>query len=356
MPASPRPCRRPNRRVPVAAAAALLLLAALAAVPAAAQSTQGPPVDLRFTVRDATTGQPAVGERLTVAYIAGRLNTVLDTTPGGAAFTAPGVPVKDIGQYVITLWYQGVPYWWQKRGSDLIAGPVDLDVFSVTENRDAVRVTGLNLVVRHVETVAELELMVEVANDARPQAVVSRGTGTFTLALPAGAASVEATYQRGPEPTPVPVTVSGTTAAVAMPLTPGANRLRLVARAPWDDQLELPVGSDLPIDAWSLLCAPTSVTVEATDLQAPDETSVPGFVRRAGAALAAGQTVTLRLHASVPAGRPEDLFAKPAADTAAAAATPGREAAPRRGLVLPLALLGALVIIGGLAVARRGRS
>ncbi len=131
---SPASRHLPDRR-PVALAAvalAAVLLTGPGAGPAAAQSTQGPPTDLQFTVRDATTGQPAVGERLTVAYIAGRLNTVLDTTPGGGSFTAPGVPIKDIGQYVITLWYQGVPYWWQKRGSNLIAGPVALDVFSVT--------------------------------------------------------------------------------------------------------------------------------------------------------------------------------------------------------------------------------
>lgn len=356
---SPAPRHLPDRRNLALAAVALatVLLTGPWAGPAAAQSTQGPPTDLQFTVRDATTGQPAVGERLTVSYIAGRLNTVLDTTPGGGSFTAPGVPIKDIGQYVITLWYQGVPYWWQKRGSDLIAGPVALDVFSVTENRDAVRITGLNLVVRHAETVAELELMVEIANDARPQAVVNRGSGTFTLAVPAGTVSVEATYLRGPDPTPVPVTVTGTSASVAMPLTPGNNRLRLVARAPWDELLELPVGSDLPIAAWSLLTAPPTATVEASDLQAPDEASVPGFARRAGPALGAGQIVTLRLHAGVAAGKPEDLFAKPAPDAAPPAAATGAQAAgKRRGFALPLALLGGLVIIGALAVARRGRS
>ena len=110
--------------------AGLLTLAALflppGAVPAAAQSTVGEAVDLQFVVRDATTGQPAAPERLTLDYLFGRSNNVLDLKPDGAAFTARGVPVKDIGQYIVTVWYQGVPYWWQKRGTDLTAGPVTL--------------------------------------------------------------------------------------------------------------------------------------------------------------------------------------------------------------------------------------
>jgi len=349
---------RPNPCPPAVAVLALaaVLLAGATARPAAGQSVQGPPADLQFTVRDATTGQPATGERLTVAYVAGTLSTVVDTKPGGASFTATGVPIKDIGQYIVTLWYQGVPYWWQKRGAELLAGPVALDVFSLTEARDAVRIAGLNLIVRHVETVAELELMAEIANDTRPQSVVSRSAGTFTLSLPAGATALEATYLRGPDPTPVPVTLSGTTASLAMPLTPGSNRLRLTARAPWDRQLELPVGSDLAIDSWSVLTAPASVTVESAQLQAPDETSVPGFVRRAGPALGAGQTVNLALHAGVAPGQPENLFDQSAPDAAPpTAAAPTPAAKPRR-VGAPLALLGLMIIIGAVAMMRRGRS
>jgi len=333
----------------------LLLAPLLAPGSAPAQNLVGEPTDLQFTVRDATTGQPAAPERLMMQYVAGRLNTVLDMKPGGAEFTAPAVPVKDIGQYIVTLWYQGVPYWWQKRGSDLAAGPVALDVFSVSESLDAATITGLNLIVRHRETTADLELMVEVTNLAKPQATLDRGSGTFELELPAGATDIEASYQRGPEPTPVAVSLAGTRASIGMPLTPGANQLRLKARAPWDGAFDLPVGSNLPIDAWSLLTAPASVTVEADGMQGPDEQSVPGFVRRAGPALAPGRAFTVRLQSGVAAGEPEPLFS----DTAPAA-DPATDAAkkPEGGRRFPaaLVLLAALIIIGGVAFARRGRS
>jgi hypothetical protein len=359
MPHLYRPRRRPVRST--APWALFLLLGLLAPLPGAtaarAQSVEGQPTDLRFTVRDATTGQPAAPERLTIAYVSGRLNTVLDMKPGGAAFTAPAVPVKDIGQYIVTLWYQGVPYWWQKRGSDLLAGSTALDVFGVTESREGVAITGLNLIVRYRDTTVDLELMVEIGNQAKPQVVVSRGSGTFALQLPAGSTNIEATYERGPEPTPVPVTLSGTLASIAMPLTPGANRLRLTARAPWGGQLELPVGSDLAIAGWSLLTAPPSLTVEAAEMQGPDEQSVPGFVRRVGPTLAAGHTLTARLGAGAGAGKPEPLFETPApGDETAAGDAAGNKAPGGRRFPAVLASLVVLIIIGVVAVARRGRS
>lgn len=356
----PATAGRPRIRATRPAAAALIavLLVALPGALARAQSAVGAPADLQFSVRDATTGQPAVPERVVIEYIAGRLSTVFDSRPAGADFTAAAVPVKDIGQYVITLWHQGVPYWWQKRGTDLLAGPVKLDVFSVTEARDAVTVTGLNLVVRQRGAAAELELLAEVTNDARPQATVLRAGGTLELPLPAGATAVEATYQRGPEPTPVPVTVTGSRASLAVPLTPGANRIRLVARAPWDDVLELAVGSDLPLAAWSLLVAPASVGIEGAGLEAPDETSAPGLVRRAGPALGAGESLAVRLLAGAQAGEPEQLFAQE--QPAGGDGGPTGEGAPGRaegkgGFPAPLAALAALIIIGALVIARRGR-
>jgi hypothetical protein len=360
---APRRPERPLRPARRTATIATLLAAAFGlaqgpAVPAAvAQAVAGSPADLQFTVRDATTGQPAAAERLVIDYVAGRLNTVYDARPSGPSFTAPGVPVKDIGQYVLTLWYQGVPYWWQKRGSDLLAGPVQLDVFSVTEARDGVALTGLNVVVRQRGAAAEFEILATIANDARPQATVLRQGGTFELPLPAGATGVEATYRRGPEPTPVAVTVAGSRAALAMPLTPGANEVRLVARAPWDDALDLAVGSDLAIAAWSLLVAPASVTIEGAGLQAPDETSAPGYVRRPGPPLPAGESLAVRLRAGTPAGEPEPLFtSEPESATVAAAPAPGADDEKGGGLPLPLAALLVLIIIGALVLVRRGRS
>lgn len=358
LPVQPRPRPRALTTRRLTLLVALALMAGLPAVrDAAAQAVVGEPTDLSFTVRDATTGQPAAPERVTLDYVAGRMNNIMDTRPADAAFTVQAIPVKDIGQYIVTVWYQGVPYWWQKRGSDLMSGTVALDVFSVSDNRDAVKITGLNVIVRHRETMADLEWMVEIGNQASPQATVSLAGGTFALELPSGVIDLDATYLRGPGPTPVPVSLQGTRANFAMPLTPGANRLRLTARLPWNATIELPVGSDLAIEAWSLLTAPPSITVEAAGLQGADDQSVPGFVRRAGQALGAGQMVALRLTDGAAGGTPEPLFETPAtASGAGAGADAGKPEKDGGGFPLPLAALLVLVIIGALVVARRGRS
>jgi hypothetical protein len=356
---------RPRQARPGIAAAATagmlpgllcLLLALSGATDAAAQAATGPPSDLQFVVRDATTGQTGTPDRVTIDYVLGTPNNILDMKPGAGDFTAPAVPVKDIGTYIVTVWYQGVPYWWQKLGSDLTAGPVTLDVFSTTVARDMVAIKGLNLVVQHRQTTAALELLAEVTNLATPQATVSGGSVTLELPLPAGATDVKASYLRGPEPTPVEVTVSGTRALLKVPLTPGSTRVHLTATAPWKGVLEIPVGSDLAVESWSLLTTPVSVGVDAVGLKAPDEAAVPNYARRAGPAIEAGSSVVVRLTPGTAPGAPEPLFSEPAPMGATGSATSAAKNAKGGGFPLPLAAALVVVIIGALVLVRRGRS
>ncbi len=350
--------RRPAAGLPAALLPGLLclLLAAWGATDAAAQATQGTPSDLRLVVHDATTGLAGTPDRVVIDYVLGTPNTILDMKPAAGEFTAPGVPVKDIGTYIVTVWYQGVPYWWQKRGSDLTGGPVTLDVFSVTTARGNLAIKGLNFVVQHRETTAEIEMLAEVTNLATPQATVFGPGATLELPLPAGSTEVKASYLRGAEPTPVDVSVSGTRAVLKVPLTPGSTRVRVTAVAPWRDTLEIPIGSDLAIEAWSLLTTPVSVGVEAEGLQAPDEKTVPNYARRPGPAIAAGGSLVVRLSTGTAAGKPEPLFSAPAATGEPAAAAPAAKDTRANRFPLPLAAALVVVIIGALVLVRRGRS
>lgn len=353
---------RPGRARPRSAATAALLpgllcllLALSGATDAAAQAATGTPSDLHIVVHDATTGQAGTPDRVLIDYVLGTPNNVLDMKPGSGDFTAPAVPIKDIGTYIVTVWYQGVPYWWQKRGGDLTAGPVTLDVFTVTQARDKLAVKGLNLVVQHRQTTAALELLAEVTNLAAPQATVSGGV-TLELPLPAGATDVKASYLRGPEPTPIDVTVSGNRALLKAPLTPGSTRVHLTAVAPWKGVLEIPVGSDLAIESWSLLTTPVSVGVDAMGLKAPDEAAVPNYARRAGPAVEAGASVLVRLTPGTAPGAPEPLFSEPAPVDATGSSTAAAKDAKGGSFPLPLAAALVVVIIGALVLVRRGRS
>lgn len=336
-----------------ALAAALILAVAAGAPPAAAQTAEGQPQDLQFEVVNATTSEPGTVDRMTIEYITARRNGVADFEPDGSAFTALGVPVISNGKYIVTVWKGGVPYWWSKRGRELMEGPVVLHVFDNVSGLEGVSLAGMNLVLRHQETLLSLEYMMQVMNEAKPQVTVSGSGATFEIALPDGATEVTASYMRGPDPTDIPVNISGTTCGLTVPLTPGANQIRIQAVVPWTEGMELPVGSDLPVTAWSVLASPEWLEIGSTDIEENDEGKVEGFRRFVGFPLDAGQIIDLRLDSGEHgAGPEEDLFTRkaPAETDAAAGGEPQEKASASR---LPLIFLGVVIIVILIAVRRR---
>jgi len=332
--------------------AVVLMLAA--AGPGVAQTAEGgESVDLVFEITNATTGESGSVERLTIDYVTVRRNNVADFEPTGSVITAKAVPVKESGKYIVTVWHQGVPYWWEKRGRDLMAGPVILNVFDVTPSLEGVSFSGLNLVVRRQESLVRLEYMLQILNVAKPQVTVMGGRQTFELALPRGTSEIEASYTRGPDPTPVTVHFSGNHSGVLVPLTPGPNQIRLQAVVPWSEGLEIPVGSDIPVSAWSFLASPEWMEVGSTDMEENDSEKVPGYRRFAGFPLDSGEVVTLRLNSGQQvAGTAEELFTK---DAPAEKEDGGRTKMDEKkgGMQLPLIFVGVLIIVILVAAARR---
>ncbi|MEN8005924.1 MAG: hypothetical protein ABFS42_02875 [Candidatus Krumholzibacteriota bacterium] len=343
--------KRPGRTAAAAAAAGLVILAC--AWPGLAQTSEGQPQDLQFEVINATTGEPGTVDRMTVEYVTARRNSVADFEPEGSAFMALGVPVITNGKYIVTVWTGGVPYWWSKRGRELVEGPVVLHVFDTVSSLEGVSFAGLNLVVRRQESILRLEYMLQVANEASPQVSVFGSPATFELALPQGASEITASYTRGPDPTPIPVAFSGTTGGLSVPLTPGRNQIRLEAVVPWTEGMVIPVGSDLPVDSWSVLASPEWLEIGSTDVEENDSDGVQGFRRFAGFPLESGEIVDLRLNSGEHGAGPEEkLFAKeaPAEQEDTAAAETADEGS---GKQLPLIFLLVLIIVIIVAVRRR---
>lgn len=336
-----------------AAAALVALLVLAAAAPGSAQTATGEPHDLVFEIINATTGESGSVDRMAIDYIKTRRNNIVDFEPSGSVFTAKAVPVRDAGKYIITVWYQGVPYWWEKRGRDLTAGPVTLNVFDVSGSLEGVSFSGLNLVLRRQESLVRLEYMLQVLNTAKPQVTVLGGRQTFELALPRGVSEIEASYTRGPDATPVTVHASGTGSGVLVPLTPGVNQIRIQAIVPWSEGLEIPVRSDIPISAWSVLASPEWMEVSSTDMEENDSEQVPGFRRFAGFPLEADESITIRLNSGRQvADSEQELFTK---DAPAEEEAGGREklADKKGGMQLPLIFVGVLIIVIIVAAARR---
>lgn len=346
---------RPN---PVLILTGLLLLAGIlpqTCPPASAQSVQGAPVDLKFEVINATTGEPCGVERMTIEYMRTRRNGILDFEPRGSSFVAPGVPIKDVGQYIVTVWYQNVPYWWSLRGNQLMGQTTKLHVFDTTNKLDGVSIVGLNLVVRRQESLLKLEYMLQVENKATPQHTIIDGVATFELNFPADASQIEATYRRGPDPTPIPASTHGSKRlSLVVPLTPGLNHLRIEATMPWQENMEIPVGSTLEIVAWSLLSSPQWLEVDAMGLQETTDGEIPGFNRWIGPTLEAKRELSLLLTSGeYGAGEAEDLFtqASPAANDAQREAA--QEEKKSSGFPLPFVFGGVFTIILVVGVIRK---
>jgi hypothetical protein len=336
--------------------AVLGMMLALASLPAVAQSVDAEPVDLKFTVINATTGQPGSIERLTIDYVRERRNGILDFEPAGADFVAPGVPIKEGAEYIVTAWHQGIPYWWSQRGRDLMAQKMTLHVFDATASREGARIQGLNLVIRRQDSLLTLEYMIQVDNTVRPQQTIFDRQATFEIDFPVAATRIKAAYERGPEPTPVPVERgSGDRLGLAVPLTPGLNQIQVSAVVPWHEDLSVPVGSNLEIGAWSVLVAPEWLEVVASEMEV-GQNDVPGFRRLTGPPLEAGRSLDLRLR-SGPQGPSEeqDLFTQgsPEATNAIPPAPLSDKKVSRPPL--PFLIGGTVVIIVVIAARRRRR-
>ena len=341
-------------RCGTAALAVILLFAGT--LPAFAQTEAGRPTNLEFVIINATTGQGGMVERMTIDYVTTRHNNVVDIQPPDTTFTEPDVPIVESGKYLITLWRHGVPYWWSKRGREMVAGPITLHVFDAVTSLDGVTVSGLNLVIRRQESLLHLEYMLQIDNQAKPQVTVTGSPSTFELALPAGATEIEAVYTRGPDPMPIEVDYSGSHSSLAVPLTPGQNLIRLEAVVPWSEGLEIPVGSDLPVTTWSVLASPEWLEVGSTDIEENSHDQVSGFRRFAGFPLESGETVNLRLTSGDhEAGSAEDLFTKDTPSGTEADSSEGAAdgAEKSRGKPLPLILMFFVIIVILVAVRRR---
>jgi hypothetical protein len=332
--------------------AGIALMATGSACKAHAQARDAVLEDLVFQVLDGTTGQPTEVERVTIAYLGMRQQPVLDVQPSGSTIELGEVPLRERSQYVVTLWKDGVPYFFQRTGRALRDEEQVLHVFSTTAQRTDVRITGLNLVVRREDTVVSLEYMLQVDNTARPQATLVDDPGAFLLRLPAGVREVEAQFFRGPDPVDVPVTESGRGRwYLDLGVVPGNNRIQLKALVPWREGLEVPVGSDLPIDAWSVLATPEWLEIDNNELEPDPDMATEGLKRMVGRALDADRDFSFVLRGGeVRAGATEDIFATeaPAPDEAEPEEDDGTSWLP----VIGAAVLGIAVIV---VLARRRR-
>lgn len=273
-----------------------------------AQSIIGDPADLNFEVINATTGLPGTIERLTLQYSSAHLTEILDIEPNGSNFEVQAVPVQIIGKYVLTAWSGGVPYYRNLRGRILLESPVIIQVFDTRAGTDDIAIVGLNLLARKTDSLLHLEYMLQVHNSAQPP-VSMIGAPHLMFHLPEGVENPTLIYGKGPDPLELKLKeLSGGMFALQVPLTIGNNKMRIETTLNWREGLRIPIGSNVPIEAWSLMATPENLDIQAFDLVSVDEPEMPGYLRLKGPFVPAGESFSFRISSGKGGGAEENVF------------------------------------------------
>jgi hypothetical protein len=206
------------------------------------------------SVRNLTTGHPAVGDEVVLLRLAEGMEAEASTyTDADGAFT---LPLATSGaQYVVRVIHRGVNYDQNLSGS----AQLEISVF------DAVtRVPGLrgNLGIVKVESVDEMLKVTEMysISNASSPAVTQTGLRNFEFSLAQGAKldSFQARKAGGVwvNPTPVPVKGKQGDWAVDFPLRPGETLFKFIYRLPYDGLATLHVKLAYPIENLAVVHPP----------------------------------------------------------------------------------------------------
>ena len=315
------------------------------------------PSDIVFRSINATTGEPCTLDRLLLQESTMTMDEVGRIEPLGSIFTIDDVRLVDARSYVVTAWFEEVPYYWEFRGRFIDQDTNTIHVFSTTAEAEGVVVSGLNVILKKQDSLASLEYVLQLDNRIMPQATVVNDLASFEMMFPAAATAIEAVCIRGPNGTPVETRALGDRRlGLKIPLTPGRNRIQIKALLEWQPNLEIPVGSSLPVEAWSLLGSPEYLEFQSFDLEPDPDNTVPGMCRFIGPALEAGRTVVVRVDSNPPPAVEGDLFSRPDSATQATESPATPRSRGWRSPVPPALLALAAVLIVSLGILQRRRS
>jgi hypothetical protein len=337
-------CRPVPVRVTVLLAVSTLVLAA----PAWGQDVilDRVPIDVTVLVLDAESREPVHAERVLVREPGPVTTTVADQSDVAGEITFRGLMLYNYKPYTVSVWVDGVVYHAQQTGQAFLDGePAILHAFAQTDQLDGLVIEGMNVIVREREGGFGLEYVLRLENRSRPQRTITAAALPVRLVLPPGLQRTEVEISRGPDPLTAALQPTGDGLhGVPVDLPPGSARVTVRGFVA-GERIELGVGTNLPVEAWSLLAWPAVLEVRSFDLQRDRDTSYPEFARWRGPTLAANQRVTATV------GWPQVV----GADTTAVEAVPGPAGAPpppRRSFPW-LPVLGLIVVVVAYGLWRR---
>ncbi|HOX25405.1 MAG TPA: hypothetical protein PLL30_12465 [Candidatus Krumholzibacteria bacterium] len=259
-------------------------------------------------VVDATSGESVRAERVLVREVGALMPAVAESTDveGEVRFENQGV--FNFKPYIVSAWVDGVGYHIQRTGQTFLDGePAVVRVFEQTDLLEGLVATGMNVVVRSRERGYELEYVVTVDNQSRPQRTLRGSALPVRVALPASIGEIEVEVDNGPDPLTAELrpTEDGLM-GVAASLTPGEARITIRGLLPPGSRTEFAVATNLAVDQWSLLAWPADLDVRSVALTLDRDNTYPEFSRWLGRPLGAGERVDVTVSGPERAGAVRD--------------------------------------------------
>ncbi len=348
-----RPRRRPRRAHPASSSLALLALVLAVAPACRAQDVvlERQTADVVVQVILGPEGRPAVAERVLVREEGAVTTTVAEATDVDGEVVFRDLELFGFRPYLVSAWVDGVDYHQRQRGEVFLGGqPAVVRAFPVTDSREGLRLSGMNLVVRQQAGGFALEYICHLQSSSPPRHTVAASALPLRLTLPAQLTRREVEVEQGPDPRPAELRpAAGGLVGVAAPLKPGAARITIRGFLPATDSVRIPVRFDRPVEQWSLLAWPATLRIGSMDLERDQEVGNAQFARWRGPALAADQEVMVTIGATGEVSS-APVFGEPAAPQQA----PPAPAAPERRFPW-LTVISAVVLLAAYLLWRRRR-
>jgi hypothetical protein len=260
-----------------------------------AQSGTG--TDVVIKIVNGTTREAGTAEKVEIYLLGATQQPVATALEVQAEATLTNLSILTHVQYILQVTANDVSYFKLVSGEELTTGPVTVYTFATSSDLAGLAITGLNLVIRLGEGDLELEFLITVTNSRSPQETVVPQPTTLEIALPTGAGFIEVESLRGPSPLAVATSSVAQTGwiGLAEALPPGQTRLQVACRVPYQGRLQLPLGANLPIQAWSVLAFPSDLIVTGQGLETSPVEVEGDFSRQKGQPLAAGDTLLLEV-------------------------------------------------------------
>ena len=300
--------------------------------------------DATVRVELGTTGKTARAERVLVREVGAVMTILAEATDVDGEVTFEDLKVFNFKPHIVTAWVEGVAYHTQVKGQVFLNGdPAVVHAFELSDDLSGLAITGLNVVVRAQEDGYELEYIVTLNNETRPQRTLRADAMPLQLALPGALRAIEVEIDNGPDPLSGSLrSARGGLQGVVAALPPGEARVTVRGRITTADRVEFTVELNRPVAQWSLLAWPASLDVRSFDLELDDSNRYTEFSRWLGPPLDAGQEIDVTVGAPT-ATTAEPVFADAASADDAPPPPPADQGRgfPRVTVIVAVILIGA---------------